>query len=277
MTPNRIWTYLGFVIFAFIVIFPIYVIVAASLTPQSDLLSSPPEFIPRTLTLDNYRRMMDQLPFSSYLKNSLIFALGSSFMAVLVSFLAAYAFARLDFPFRSFFFILVLLSTTLPSIATVIPLFRLLKRFDLVNTQQGLILLMGSVLTPFTVWVMTAFIRQIPREIEEAARLDGAGILQVMFRMVLPLTLPAMATLFLINFITTWNELFFPLVFATRNDVKPLTIGLVELTTGAGGTGSGRPWDLMSSLAVVMIIPAVLLVTVFQRLFVRGLTQGAVK
>ncbi len=277
MTPNRVWTYLGFVIFAFIVIFPIYVIVAASLTPQSDLLSSPPEFIPRTLTLDNYRRMMDQLPFSSYLKNSLIFALGSSFMAVLVSFLAAYAFARLDFPFRSFFFILVLLSTTLPSIATVIPLFRLLKRFDLINTQQGLILLMGSVLTPFTVWVMTAFIRQIPREIEEAARLDGAGVLQVMFRMVLPLTLPAMATLFLINFITTWNELFFPLVFATRNDVKPLTIGLVELTTGAGGTGSGRPWDLMSSLAVVMIIPAVLLVTVFQRLFVRGLTQGAVK
>lgn len=277
MTPNRVWTYLGFVIFAFIVIFPIYVIVAASLTPQSDLLSSPPEFIPRTLTLDNYRRMTDQLPFSSYLKNSLIFALGSSFMAVIVSFLAAYAFARLDFPFRSFFFILVLLSTTLPSIATVIPLFRLLKRFDLINTQQGLILLMGSVLTPFTVWVTTAFIRQIPREIEEAARLDGAGVIQVMFRMVLPLTLPAMATLFLINFITTWNELFFPLVFATKNDVKPLTIGLVELTTGAGGTGSGRPWDLMSSLAVFMIIPAVLLVTVFQRLFVRGLTQGAVK
>ena len=277
MNASRIWTYIGFAIFIFIVLFPIYVIVAASLTPQSDLLSSPPEFIPRTLTLDNYRRMADQLPFSSYLKNSLIFSLGSSFMAVLVSFLAAYAFARLEFPFRGFFFIVVLLSTTLPSIATVIPLFRLLRRFDLVNTQQGLILLMGSVLTPFTVWVMTAFVRQIPKEIEEAARLDGAGILQVMFRMVLPLTLPAVATLFLINFITTWNELFFPLVFATKNDVKPLTIGLVELTTGAGGTGSGRPWDLMSSLAVVMILPAVLLVTVFQRVFVRGLTQGAVK
>lgn len=277
MTTGRIWTYIGFVIFIFVVLFPIYVIVVASLTPQSDLLSSPPEFIPRTLTLDNYRRMMDQLPFSTYVKNSLIFALGSSLMAVMVSFLAAYAFARLDFPLRGLFFILVLLSTTLPSIATVIPLFRLLKELDLVNTQQGLILLMGSVLAPFTVWVMTAFIRQIPKEIEEAARLDGAGILQVMFRMVLPLTLPAVATLFLINFITTWNELFFPLVFATRNDVKPLTIGLVELTTGAGGTGSGRPWDLMSSLAVVMIIPAILLVTVFQRVFVRGLTQGAVK
>jgi ABC-type glycerol-3-phosphate transport system permease component len=277
MSAGRIWTYIGFAIFVFIVIFPIYVIVAASFTPQADLLSSPPEFVPRTLTLDNYRRMMDQLPFTSYLKNSLIFALGSSFLAVLVSFLAAYAFARLDFPLRGLFFVLVLLSTTLPSIATVIPLFRLLKEFDLVNTQQGLILLMGSVLTPFTVWVMTAFIRQIPKEIEEAARLDGAGILQVMFRMVLPLTLPAVATLFLINFITTWNELFFPLVFATKNDVKPLTLGLVELTTGAGGTGSGRPWDLMSSLAVVMIVPAVLLVTVFQRVFVRGLTQGAVK
>jgi ABC-type glycerol-3-phosphate transport system permease component len=96
-----------------------------------------------------------------------------------------------------------------------------------------------------------------------------------MFGMVAPLALPAIATLFLINFIITWNELFFPLIFATKNDVKPMTLGLVELSTGA--TGAGKPWDLMSALAMVMIVPAVLLVTVFQRVFVRGLTQGAVK
>lgn len=274
---GKLPTYIGFIVFVFIVLFPVYIIVMASFTPQSDLLSTPPDFFPKSLTLQNYQRLYDQLPFNSYVKNSLIFSIGSASLAVMVAFLAAYAFARLDFPGRHVFFILVLLSTTLPPIATVIPLFRLLKQFDLINTQQGLILLMGSLMTPFTVWVLTAFIRQIPKEIEEAARLDGAGTLQIMFRQVGPLALPAIATLFLINFITTWNELFYPLIFATRNDVKPLTLGLVELTTGAGGTGSGRPWDLMSTLAVVMIVPAVLLVTVFQRVFVRGLTQGAVK
>lgn len=270
-------TSIGFVIFFVVVLFPVYIIVMASFTPQSELLSTPPEFIPKSLTLQNFQRLQEQLPFGTYVRNSLIFSIGSATLAVFVAFLAAYAFARLDFPGRHIFFIVVLLSTTLPPIATVIPLFRLLKRFGLINTQQGLILLMGSLMTPFTVWVLTAFIRQIPREIEEAARLDGAGVGEVMLRHIGPLTLPAIATLFLINFITTWNELFYPLIFATRNDVKPLTLGLVELTTGAGGTGSGRPWDLMSALAVAMIVPAVLLVTVFQRVFVRGLTQGAVK
>jgi ABC-type glycerol-3-phosphate transport system permease component len=272
---RRLPTYLAFVIFLFVLLFPVYIIAVASFTPRGDLLSTPPEYFPETLTLENYRRMADQLPFTSYLQNSLVFAIGSSTLAVAISFLAAYAFARLEFPGRHLLFLTVLLSTTLPQIATVIPLFRLLNRFDLVNTQRGLILLMGSLLAPFTVWVMTSFIKQVPREIEEAARLDGANLIRVMFGMVAPLALPAIATLFLINFIITWNELFFPLIFATKNDVKPMTLGLVELSTGA--TGAGKPWDLMSALAMVMIVPAVLLVTVFQRVFVRGLTQGAVK
>jgi multiple sugar transport system permease protein len=171
---------------------------------------------------------------------------------------------------------LFMLSVALPQIATVIPLFQLFSRLGLINTVYGLVLLMGSLLAPFTIWVLRSFIAQVPREIEDAARVDGATFLTVMLRIVVPLTVPALATMFLINFVITWNELFYALVFATSTEAKPLTLGLVELTAGVG-TGAGRPWDLMSALSMVMIVPVVLLVVMFQRYIVQGLTRGAVK
>jgi ABC-type glycerol-3-phosphate transport system permease component len=107
--------------------------------------------------------------------------------------------------------------------------------------------------------------------------MDGAGPLVVIVRIVAPLALPALATLFLINFILTWNELFYPLVFASGTGAKPLTLGLVELTTSSTGVAAGRPWDLLSALSIVMIIPPAILVVVFQRWIVQGLTRGAVR
>ena len=268
--------YIGYLLFAIVVLVPIYWIAVSSLTPRSSLLSAPPNYWPDRLTLDNYRRMIDQIPFWHYLRNSLLFSIGSALLAVLIAFTAAYAFARLEFRGKTLLFTFFMLTVTLPSIATVIPLFRLWNELGLVNTTRGLIILMGSAQAPFTIWVLTSFIKQIPHEIEDAARLDGANTARIMIQMVAPLTKPALATLFIINFIISWNELFYPLVFAKSTDAKPLTLALIELTAGAG-EGAGRPWDLMSALSMVMVIPTVLLVTVFQRLIVEGLTRGAVK
>jgi ABC-type glycerol-3-phosphate transport system permease component len=270
-------TYAAFAIFLAYTLLPVYWIAISSVTPLADLFRRPPSAVPPELTSQNFVHMVENLPFQSYLVNSILFAVGSALLAIIVSFLGAYAFARYSFRGRDTLFVLFLLSTALPQISTAIPLFKLYKSLGLVNTLQGLIILMGSLLTPFTIWILTSFIRQVPREIEEAAQIDGAGVLTVLWRVTIPLVLPALATLFLINFVITWNELYYPLVFATSNDVKPLTLGLVELTTSAGGFAQGRPWDLLSALSVVMIVPPVLLVTVFRRWFVRGLTQGAVK
>jgi ABC-type glycerol-3-phosphate transport system permease component len=268
--------YGGYLVFALVVLVPLYWIAASSLTPRGSLLSSPPDYVPDSLTFDSYRRLADAIPFGAYLRNSLLFAIGSALLAVLVSFTAAYAFARLEFRGKTLLFTFFMLTVTLPSIATVIPLFRLWNDLGLVNTTQGLVLLMGSAQAPFTIWVLTSFIRQLPREIEEAARMDGANMARIMIQIIVPLTKPALATLFIINFIITWNELFYPLVFAKSAAAKPLTLALVELTSSAG-EGSGRPWDLMSALSIVMVLPTILLVTVFQRLIVEGLTRGAVK
>jgi ABC-type glycerol-3-phosphate transport system permease component len=274
---GRIGTYIAFGLFLAYTLLPVYWIAISSVTPLSDLFRRPPTAVPPELTGQNFAHMVENLPFQSYLVNSVIFSIGSALLAIIVSFLAAYTFARYSFRGRDLLFVLFLLSTALPQISTAIPLFKLYRNFGLVNTLQGLIILMGSLLTPFTIWILTSFIKQVPREIEEAAQIDGAGVLVVLWRVTIPLVLPALATLFLINFVITWNELFYPLVFATSNNVKPLTLGLVELTTAAGGFAQGRPWDLLSALSVIMIVPPVLLVTVFRRWFVSGLTQGAVK
>ena len=275
-TFGRIVTWCGFIIFVFVVVFPVYWIAASSVTPRNVLLTSPPNYVPPSLTLSSYRRLVDSIPFSDYLQNSIVFAIGSALLAVVVAFTAAYAFARIEFPFKNWFFAFFMLTTTLPHIATVIPLFRLYDRLGLVNTTQGLILLMGSAQAPFTIWILTSFIKQIPREIDEAARMDGASLVRILVQMIAPLTKPALATLFVINFIVTWNELLFPLVFAKGNEAKPLTLALVELSVGAG-EGTGRPWDLMSALSMVMVVPTVILVVLFQRMIVQGLTRGAVK
>ena len=271
----RVVIYGAFLIFAFLALLPVYFILMSSFSPPAHLLRTPPEYVPGAFTFDNYRRLVDAFPFTSYLTNSVIFASGSAALSVVVSYAAAYAFARLAFHGRNVLFAFFMLSTALPQISTVIPLFRLYNSLGLNNTLHGLILLMGSLLAPFTIWLLTAFIRQVPKEVIEAAQMDGARLVAVMLRIVVPLTMPAIVTLFVIDFIITWNELFYPLVFASGVDAKPLTLGLVELTTGVG-TGAGRPWDLMSALSMVMIVPPVLLVIAFQRLIVRGLTAGAV-
>jgi ABC-type glycerol-3-phosphate transport system permease component len=150
------------------------------------------------------------------------------------------------------------------------------KQFGLVNKHFGLILLMGSLITPFTVWIMVPFVLQVPVEIEEAASIDGARLLGVLWHVVIPVMKPALATMFIINFIISWNELLYPLVFATNTTTKTLSVGLVEMAVDPS-MGAGRPWDLMSALSVTMIIPVLLLVLFFQRLIISGLTRGAVK
>lgn len=268
-------TYGAFALFMVVFLLPVYWILLSSVLPRDKLLSIPPTYFSADLTLDNYRRTLEQIPLLLYLRNSLVFAVGSSALSVVTSFLAAYAFARLRFRGSNALLLLFLLSMALPQVATTIPLFQLFQQLRLVNTLHGLILLEGSLLAPFTVWTLVSFIRQVPFDLEEAARIDGANMLQAIWLVLVPLLRPALATMFIVNFIITWNELFYPLVFATQSAVQPLTIGLVQLTQQNVGAGTARPWDLMSTLSAVMIVPVLLVVVVAQRSIVAGLTRGA--
>jgi ABC-type glycerol-3-phosphate transport system permease component len=257
---DRALTYLLVAIFLFVVLLPFYWIFISSITPKFQMFSIPPRYIPARVTFDNYLNMARAIPYAGYLSNSLIFAIGSSFVSVILSFLASYALARI----------------AVPQIGTLVPLFEMLKNAGLVNTRFALIGLMASLITPFTVWIMVPFIQQVPAEIEEAAVMDGARLPQVLWHVVIPIVRPALATMVIINFIIAWNELLYPLVFTTSRLTKTLSVGLVEMAVDPS-MGAGRPWDLMSALSVTMIIPVLLLVLFFQRLIIAGLTRGAVK
>ncbi len=260
--------------FLFVVLLPFYWIVISSFTPKTELFTTPPRYWFHNFTLENYRVLADSIPLFEYLGNSLIFALGSSAVSVAVAFLASYALARMNFRGANLVFAAFVVSIALPQIGTLVPLFELFKNLKLINTHHGLIILMSSLITPFTVWILVPFLRQIPSEIEEAAIVDGARLYQVLWQIVLPMMRPALATLFIINYIISWNELLYPLVFAQRE--RTLSVGLVQLAVQPTA-GGGRPWDLLSAMSVTMIIPVLLLVLFFQRLIVAGLTRGALK
>lgn len=267
--------YTSFALFLFVIGLPFYFIFISSITPQNELFSIPPAYFPSTPTLENFGRMADSIPFLIYLRNSIIFAVSSSAVSVIAAGLAAYALARVRFPGSNIIYIALILSVALPQIAVLVPMFQTFQTFKLVNTHQGLIIMMSSLMLPFTIMTLVSFIQQIPGEIEEAATIDGASTLQTILRVVLPLLRPALFTMFVINFIIAWNEFLYPFVFAQRVDTKPLSVGIMELTADA--STYTRPWDMMSALSVLMVIPVLVIVLFGQRMIISGLARGAVK
>jgi ABC-type glycerol-3-phosphate transport system permease component len=267
--------YASFIVFVLAIGLPFYFIFVSSITPKEELFRIPPTYFPSTPTLENFVNMADSVPLGVYFRNSLIFAVGSSAVSVMAAGMAAYALARIRFRGSNLIYILLILSVALPQVAVIVPMFQTFQTFRLVNTHHGLIIMMSSLMLPFTIMTLDSFIRQVPGEIEEAAYIDGANTIQIILRVVLPLVRPALFTMFLINFIISWNELLYPLVFAQRIDTKPLSVGIMELTSDA--STYTRPWDMMSAMSVFMLLPVLLIILFGQRMIISGLARGAVK
>lgn len=272
---SSILTYICFAIFVIVVSAPFYFIFVSSIMPSSELFEVPPRYWPSVPTFDSYRNMIESTPFFTYYRNSLVFAIGSSAVSVVAASMAAYALARIKFPGSNIVYLALILSVALPQIAVLVPMFETLKIFKMINTQQGLIVLMSSLVLPYTIMTLVSFIKQVPADIEEAAYIDGANTAQIILRVVFPLIRPALFTMFLINFIISWNELLYPLVFAHSVDTKTLSVGLTELTDP--GSTYTKPWDMMSAMSVLMIIPVLMIIVLGQRMIIAGLSRGAVK
>jgi len=266
--------YFFFAIFALIVLLPVYWMVRSSIAPPRDLIQIPLVYFP-TPSLANFQTVADQIPLAQYVSNSLLFAISTTLATLVVSYLAAYGFARLPFPGSGLLMWILVLSSALPDVGTIVPLYRLLASFRLLDTIAGLTLVFSSVLTPFTVWVLVSFIKQVPYEIEEAAIIDGASLPQILWKILLPVTLPGVVTMGIINFINAWNNLLYPLAFTTSPTSKTLSVAITEIFNGY--SPYGKPWELIMTLGVVMTIPMVILVLFSQRAIVRGLTSGAFK
>jgi ABC-type glycerol-3-phosphate transport system permease component len=271
---NSLGTYAPFVVFSFVVLVPIYWMVRSSIAASAELHRTPLVYVP-TPTLQNFRTLIEQVPFYQYTRNSLIFASATTAVTLIVSYLAAYAFARIEIRGSGILLWLLLLSMALPDVGTIVPLYRILARIHLLDTISGLTLVLSSTLTPFTVWVLVSFIKQVPYEVEEAATIDGASLPVILWRILLPVTTPGLVTMGVINFINAWNNLLYPLSFSVTPASKTLSVSITEVF--AGYSPWGRPWELIMAVGVTMVIPVVILILFSQKAIVRGLTGGAIK
>jgi len=253
---------------------PVYWMTRSAFATSTDLIKLPLVYFPQP-TLQNFATLMKQVPFALYLRNSLLFAFSTTLATLVVSYLAAYAFARIPFPGSGLLLWILLLTMALPDIGTIVPLYRILKTLHLSDSIAGISLVLTSTLTPFTVWVLISFIKQVPYEIEEAAILDGASIPQIFWHILLPVTVPGLVTMGLINFVNAWNNLLYPLSFTTSPSAKTLSVAITEIY--AGYSPWGKPWELIMAVGVTMTIPIVILVLLSQKSIVRGLTGGAIK
>ncbi len=253
-------------------LFPVYWMLAASVTPETRLFEPASALVPTAPTLDHYRALFGERGFLLPVRNSLIVSALTTLIAVPVAALCAYALARLRMRGTGAVLALVLAVSMFPQISVVAPLYLVLRELRLIDTYPGLVFPYVTFTTPLAIWLLTGFFRQLPRELEEAAMIDGASRLRAMRDVVLPLAAPALASTAILTFLYCWNEFLFALSFTAgpERHTVPVAIALFR----------GRyqvPWGQILAGAALASIPVAVIVFMFQRRIVAGLTAGAVK
>jgi multiple sugar transport system permease protein len=231
-------------------------------------------FLPKNWTLDNYHTVFKTDLFTSALRNSIGVALIATFVSVIIATFCAYAIARLDFPGKRLILSVALAIAVFPQIALVGPLFDVWRRIGLYDTWLGLIIPYMSFTLPLSLWTLSAFFRQIPWEMEQAAQVDGATAWQAFRKVIVPLAAPGVFTAAILAFFFAWNDFLFSISLTSTNKARTVPAALAFFT---GASQFQNPTAAISAAAVIVTIPVILLVLVFQRKIVAGLTSGAVK
>jgi trehalose/maltose transport system permease protein len=253
-------------------LFPFVWALLSSFRPSSELFST--KLLPTQLTMAHFQAVFKDARFVAGLINSIIVAGCTVLIALGLGSLCAYALGRLPFRFKGPVLYLVLTMTMFPTIAVLSGLFVMLKTLSLFNSRQGLIVTYLIFTMPFTIWVMTQYFRSLPKELEEAAYVDGASPLKVFWDILLPLTLPGLVSTGLLAFIAAWNEFLFALTFTVTDTMKTVPVVISQFS---GSSSFEQPWGSIMAGSMVVTIPLVILVMVFQYRIVEGLTAGAVK
>ena len=273
---RRIPFYLLIALIFVYAVFPFYWAVRSAFTPEAELFRTPVQYVPENATLDNFRAVFESANFQRALLNSAIVAGAVTLIAVTVGSLAGYALGRFRFRGRSATLYLMLSMTIFPQIAILGALYTMINRFGLYDSLWALILSYMVLVLPLTVWILTSFMRALPKDLEEAAYVDGASPFQTFYRVMLPLVAPGLVTAGLLAFIAAWNEFLFALSFTQSPDKYTVP---VAITTFTGETGSSfdKPWGEIMAATVIVTVPLVVLTLVLQRRILAGLTAGAVK
>lgn len=271
-------TYFALVVGMLFVVIPLYWMIATSLKTASALFVLPPQFFPDPVRWENYVEVWQLVPLARYFSNSIFITALAMAGEILTCALVAYGFARFNFPGRTLLFGIMLGTMMLPGVITLIPSFiiwaRWLGRYDTYSPLTvGALFAWG----PSYIFLLRQFFLTIPREIEEAAQIDGANLIQTFFKIMLPLVKPALLAIAVLSFNGNWNNFFSQLIYLSTPEKFGLPLGLYQFNSAISGGGEAPKWNIMMAMTVLMTIPVVILYFRAQKYFIEGLTVGAVK
>ena len=259
-----------------VMLLPLIYSVLASIKPTAEAAATPPTYLPHGVSLDSYQRLWHyQEGLLTYLGNSFGAAVLTIVFTLLLTVPAGYALARFPIPGRELIFVVLLLSLIVPYQALLTPMFLMFARIGLTNSLTGLAVLHTAIQLPFSLYILRNSFAAVPRELEEAAVMDGAASLQILWRIFIPPTVPAIVTVTLFAFITSWNEFLGALVMMSSSEkfTLPVILATARTETSLGGTD----WGMLQAGVTISIIPCVLVYLLLQRYYVAGLMSGAVK
>ncbi|HZU94466.1 MAG TPA: carbohydrate ABC transporter permease [Microbacterium sp.] len=269
---ERVLVLAGLVALVFVTAFPVVVIALAAFSPQQEVNHWPPRLIPSRLTLDNFAGLVERLPVLQQSGNSLIFAGTVTLLSLALNTLAAYALARMDFRGRGVLLTVLIATMMIPFQALLLPIYQIASSLGWVNTFFGLVVPRAADVAG--IFLLRQFMITLPRDLDSAARIDGAGEFRIFWSVILPNTKPALLTMALFNFVGNWNDLLWPLIMTSDSEVRPLTAGLALVT---GSATSTAPYGVMMAGALIAVLPLVILYLVVQRRFVEGVAMTGMK
>jgi raffinose/stachyose/melibiose transport system permease protein len=253
------------------VLYPIWVMTLSSFKSTREIFRNP-FGLPESFNLDNFIKIWQETNFPLYFRNSIVVTSGAILLILVLGVMAAYALGRYQFRGNEFLYLFFLSGLMLPLRLALIPLFIELKAFGLINSHLGLVFIYAAQGLPSAVFIMTGFLRTLPSDLENAARIDGASELQILLRVMLPLTRPALVIVSIYNLVPVWNDFFFPLVFIQSENLRTLPLGLTVFM-GQYSTD----WAVLFAGLTAAAIPVIALYIILSRQFIAGLTAGALK
>jgi multiple sugar transport system permease protein len=252
---------------------PFFWMISTAMKSKAEIFTSPPSWLPAALNFDNFIAAWNAAPFATYYFNSFLVAAATTVLTLLIASMGGYALARLPFPGRSLIIGGMLTTTIIPFQVLLIPFFILMTALKLVNSPAGLVLAYVAIILPFAVFMFRAYFMDLPREIEESARIDGCSWLGVYWRIALPTARPAIAAVGIYTFIESWNEFFIALIMTSNDALRTLPVGLAMFNEN----GIGISWGELMASSITATVPAIVVFLLMQRQLIAGLTGGAVK
>lgn len=265
-------SYVALALVTFLMIFPLIIVVIVSFTPNAVTQTWPPKIIPSAWTLDNYTSLFQRLPIGRELLNTIVFAGAVTIISVFFDSLAAYGLSRVDFKGRGILLAVLIATMMIPAMALLIPVYKLLGSMGLVNSYLGIII--PRMADVGGIFLLRQFFISIPKDLDNAARIDGAGEFRIFAQIILPNAVPAILTMGMFNFMGNWNDLLWPLIMTSKPETRTITAGLAMLT---GHGSSVTPYGVVMAGALISALPLLIVFFFVQKRFVEGIAMTGMK